>query len=239
MSRGFVLLGACAAVLLVGGYWLGRSTSAPPSMSASTRTRTASLPAVAVAPSRAVAMPALAPPETDPTLVADLADSDPKVRRAALHEAVREASVDVPLLLTASRDPDLEVSGVATIELGKAYARGEVSVTELVARAQDRSLHEKVRSVALNGLGMVSSSEATALLVDLATRGSVSERAAAGILLRNQDLDRAVPVLIGMLADADAHVRDCARDSLKSRARGRDFGEDRAAWQAWWSSRSR
>ena len=235
MSGRLLLLGTCAAVVLAGGYWLGRSSSSPaPHATPNVAVRTASLPVVTIAPS--IAAPALKPTRAaDPTLAADLVNSDPKIRRAALHEAVRDPDVDVQVLLTASHDSDLEVAGVATIALGNAYARGDVAVSEMVARAQDRSLDEKVRFSAVNGLGKVASPEAIALLSELA-HGAPSERASAAILLRNQNLAGAVPVLIGLLADDDAHVRESAHDSLTSRARGRDFGGDRAAWQAWWSS---
>lgn len=236
MSKRVVLLGTLAAVLLAGGYWLGQASSASaPAPAPTTAARSASLPAITVAPAPVIEAPVAK--RVDPTLVADLADPDPKVRRAAMHEAVRAPDVDVQMLLGASRDADLEVAGLATIALADAYARGDVPAAELVARATDSALHEKVRSVALNGLGQVASTEAFTLLADLATRGSTAERAAAAILLRNQDADRAMPVLIAMLGDSDAHVRDCAHDSLKARARGRDFGEDRGAWQAWWTSR--
>ena len=233
--RRVILLGVCVAALVAGGYWLGRSSASPPPAATPTvAPRSATLP---VAAPRALPAPVLATRVSDPTLVADLADPDPKVRRAALREAVRTPDVDPQLLLTASRDADLEVSVAATIELGKAYARGEVAVGELIARAQDRSLPDKVRLSALTGVGTVASAEAVDLLSTLATGATPGERAAAALLLRHQDLARAVPLLIGMLADSDAHVRDSAHDSLKARARGRDFGEDAAAWRAWWQGR--
>ena len=47
----------------------------------------------------------------------------------------------------------------------------------------------------------------------------------------------AVPALIRALADADEYVRMNAVESLKHFARGRDFGQDAAAWLRWWQSR--
>lgn len=240
MSR-TILLGGCAALLLGGGYWLGRSSSEPAPVANAAPVRAASIPVAAVAPTHVAVEPTLAPPRpmrtVDPALAADLRDADPDVRRAAMHEAVRDPDVDPTMLLAAAHDRDLEVAGTATIALGKAYAHGDVSATELIAIARDTSLHEKVRGAAFNGVGAVPSADALDLLSQLARSNSASERAVAGILLRNQDLDGAVPLLIGLLRDSDAHVRETAHDSLKSRSRGRDFGEDAAAWQAWWSSR--
>ena len=243
MSTRTVLFATCLAALLGGGYWLARSSSAgasaPSSSSSSSSSlsggRTASVPAVAthVSASRAMA-PAL--PSHAPELVTDLRDADPKVRRAAIHE-LAGSDVDAQLLLDASRDRDLEVGVVATIALGKAYKDGRVAVSELVTRAQDSSLDPKVRSAALSGLGVVPSPEAAALLAGLATTGSTDDRASAVILLRNQDLALAVPALIGALGDAEPRVRELAHASLTARSRGRDFGEDRAAWQAWWTAR--
>lgn len=240
MSGRTILIATCVAALVGGGYWLGRSasSSAPtPTATSSAPTRTASLPVAGVTSTRAVTPPALPSRTADPTLAADLVDRDPKVRRAALHEVVRDGDVDVRVLLDASRDHDLEVSATATEALGKAYAQGKVAFGELAARAQDSSLDEKVRMSALGGLGAVTSPDAATLLARLATSGSTNERAASAILLQNQDPTVAVPALIRTLGDVDAHVRECAHDSLKTRSRGRDFGEDRAAWQAWWDSR--
>lgn len=241
MTGPTVLLAGCATVLVAGGFWLGRasSSSAPVTPSASTSpVRTAQLPPLAprvepsVAPARAPAVPAIAP-----DLLADLRDGDVRVRRAAMHELASDRDADVQALLAATRDADLEVSGTATDALGKAYRDGRVPASELVARVRDSSLDPKVRGLALNGLGAVASREAAAVLVDLVQHGTVDERAGAAILLRNQDLADAVPALIGALGDSDARVRELAHDSLASRARGRDFGDDRAAWQAWWNAR--
>jgi hypothetical protein len=244
MSGRTLLLATCVAALVGGGYWLGRSSSASapaPAVVSAAPARTASLPVIgphgAVAGARTMTPPALPSHAGDPTLAADLVDRDPKIRSAAIREAAQDSNVDVKLLLDASRDRDLEVSLVATVALGKAYSNGRVAVTELATLTQDHSLDEKVRMAALNGLGLVASADAAALLARLATNGDAGERASAAILLQHQDLDLAVPALIHTLGDADAHVREVAHQSLKARSRGRDFGEDRAAWQAWWDSR--
>ncbi len=240
MSTRTLLLAACVAALVGSGYWLGRSASSSPespSPSAvaprSATVRVAAAPVTATAP----ALPPSITPSITPDLVADLRDADPKIRRAAIHEVASSADADVQLLLDASRDRDLEVGGTATTALGKAYRDGRVPVGELVARAQDPSLDMKVRSVALNGLGAIPSPEAGALLTRMAATAPIDDRAAAVILLRNQDLAIAVPALIAALGDPEARIRGLARDSLLARSRGRDFGEDRAAWQAWWQSR--
>ncbi|MFN0252442.1 MAG: HEAT repeat domain-containing protein [Kofleriaceae bacterium] len=240
MKTRTVLLASCVAALVGGGYWLGRASTTPapsPAPSASSVAPRAAAIRGASAPVALAAAPVLVPPSSSPELVADLRDADPKVRRAAIREVARDRDADVALLLDASRDRDLEVSAAATTALGKAYRAGRIPVGELVVRAQDPSIHVKVRSEALNGLGAVPSPEAAALLAGLAASGSVDDRASAAILLRNQDLAVAVPALIAALGDAEARVREVARDSLVARSRGRDFGEDRAAWQAWWQSR--
>lgn len=235
MSTRTIVFATLVAALVGGGYWLGRSSSAEvPQPTPTVAPRAAS---VRVAPVAVAAAPVLPTPSAAPELVADLRDADPEIRRAAVREVAGERDADVQLLLDASRDRDLEVSGTATIALGKAYREGRIGVGELVTRAEDPSLDMKVRSVALNGLGAIPSPEAAALLAKLATTAPTDERAAAVILLRNQDMSVAVPALIAALGDSESRIREVARDSLMARSRGRDFGEDRAAWQAWWQSR--
>lgn len=239
-----------AAVLLAAGVWLGRSTSAPPAGAPAGGAPVAGpaggggpvaqvprLPARTPGGSPALARRQAAP--ADPDLTADLADPDPKVRRAAVRELAAERDADPALLLAASRDPDLEVGVTATEALGKLHAEGQVPVQELIARATDRKLDERVRGSALNGLGQVPSPEAAALLVELASRGDVGERRGAAILLSQQDPAAAMPTLIALLGDADEYVRSNALESLRARSRGRDFGTDAGAWRAWWAARSR
>lgn len=251
MTRGLPIALAAAA-LLGAGLWLGRATSGSPPAPAPAA---ASSPSPISAVPRAAAVAAPAPPAprpapaprlpvrstapSDPGLVADLSDGDPRVRRAAVRELARDRDADPALLLAASRDPDLQVGVTAIEALGKLHARGEVPVQELIARATDRRLDERVRVGALNGLGQVSSSEAARLLVELASRGDVGERRTAAILLSHQDPAAAVPALIGLLGDADEYVRGNALESLRARSRGRDFGMDAGAWRAWWDARSR
>lgn len=180
------------------------------------------------------ASPALPTKPVVPGLAEDLADPDPKVRRAAVREAT-----DPQALLAASRDRDLEVAIFATEALGKRYAQGEVPVEEMIARATDHAFDERVRVSALNGLGLVGSPESARTLVELVHRGDVVERRSAAILLAHQDPQAAIPALIDGLADADEVVRANALEALKARARGRDFGPDQNAWRSWWQSRSR
>lgn len=244
MQRKAILLGLGAAALLGGGLWLGRASSATPAtadppVQPTASVRAAAIPAPVSAP-RAARTPALPSRSTvaTPGLTADLTASDPKVRRAAIREAARDSDLDPAVLLAASRDPDLEVGFVATAALGKRYADGSVAASELVARATDRSLHDRVRIGALNGLGVIAAPEAAALLVELVARGSVMERASAAILLVHQDPVLAIPALIAALGDSDEHVKANALESLRARSRGRDFGTDAAAWQAWWRSQA-
>ena len=239
MRRGTILLGLGAAALLGGGLWLGRASSATAHSSAPTAAptiRSAAIPASSAPAPRAARTPTLSSRTTvaTPGLAADLNASDPKIRRAAIREAARDANVDPAILLTASRDPDLEVGFTAMTALGTRYADGSVPASELIARATDRGLNDRVRGSALNGLGVVAAPAAAALFVDLLAHGNVMERATAAILLVHQDPDVAIPALIAALGDADDHVKANALESLRSRSRGRDFGTDAAAWQAWW-----
>jgi len=229
------------ALALVGvGVWLGRTSSAtpeaPPAAHAEAQPRTATLPRT-----QAVPEPTLAPKRSEPSraLAADLVDADPKIRRAAVREVARDRDADPAALLAASRDPDLEVGVLATEGLGRLHAAGALPAAELIARAGDHALNERVRLTAINGLGTVPSPEAAAYLADLLARGDTFERVNAAILIGHQDLEIAVPVLIRALGDGDEHVRANALESLKTRSRGRDFGTDAAAWQAWWQSRPR
>jgi HEAT repeat protein len=191
-----------------------------------------------IAPITAARAPALPTKAAVPGLEQDLRDTDPKVRRAAVREAARDGG-DPQIFLAASRDPDREVAIVATEALAKAHARGEVPASELIARVTDRSVDERVRVSAINGLGLVESPEAARTLAELVHRGDMLEKRSAAILLVHQDPDIAVPALIDALADADEVVRANALEALRGKARGRDFGVDAGAWRAWWQARSR
>jgi len=242
VQRGTLLLGLGAAALLGGGLWLGRASSATADAPAqpTAQIRSATIPAP-VAAARAARSPSLPSRTTiaTPGLAADLTATDPKIRRAAVREVARDADGDLAVLLSASRDPDLEVGITAMAALGTRYADGDVPATEIIARATDRGLNERVRGSALNGLGVVAAPEAAALFVDLLAHGTVIERATAAILLVHQDPALAIPALIAALGDADDQVKANALESLRTRSRGRDFGTDAAAWQAWWRGQPR
>lgn len=228
---------AAGALGLVGfGVWLGKSSSAKPEPAAvAAAPRTAAIPA----PARPAPAPVLQRPAPSRALLADLSDADPKVRRAAVREVARDRDADPAVLLAASRDPDISVGILATEGLGRLHAAGLVPASELIARASDHGLNERVRMTAMNGLGTTQSSESAAYLADLLARGDTFERANAAILVGHQDLEIAMPALIRALGDSDPHVRDNALETLRTRSRGRDFGTDAAAWQAWWQSRPR
>jgi len=235
-----------AGVLLGAGVWLGRSTTPPPASPTAAGPGEAPGGPGAQGPRLAARTPGGSPSlarrpaaPADPGLAADLSDADPGVRRAAVRELAADRDADPALLLAASRDPDLQVGATAIEALGKLHAEGRIPAQELISRAADRKLDERVRIGALNGLGQVPSPEAAALLVELASRGDVGERRTAAILLVHQDPAAAVPALIGLLGDADEYARSNALESLRARARGRDFGIDAGAWRAWWQARSR
>ena len=229
MKAQHLLLGGLGAALFGAGAYLARSstsTAAPPA------------PVAQPAPARVAAPPpTLAPHRATTGLAADLHDADPRVRAAALAEAVRDGDADPAMLLAASRDPDPGVGLRATAALGKLYAQGAIPARELALRAQDTTLDPKVRTMAMNGLGGVPSDEASRLFTDLVARGEPLERRSAAIQLAQQDAAIAVPALIGALADADELVRANAAESLRRFARGRDFGTDANAWRSWWQAR--
>jgi len=104
-----LLLGLGAAALLGGGLWLGRSSTETPAAAPApaANVRSAALPAVggAALAARAPALPQPRRAAAAPGLSADLADSDPKIRRAAIREAARDPNIDPAILLAASRDP--------------------------------------------------------------------------------------------------------------------------------------
>jgi hypothetical protein len=245
------LLAVGAAALLGGaGVYLAMSShAAAPAASGSAPAAPAAAPAAPAAspaspsarsaPIPRVAIPVPHPRAAVPGRDADLHDADPHVRAAALHEAITDGNADTPLLLAASRDPDLSVSILATTELGKLYADNQLPASELVSRIRDHGLAEKTRVSALNGLGVVASAAGASTLVDLLSHGDTTERRSAAILLQHQDAAVAVPALITALSDPDDVVRANAAESLRALARGRDFGADPAAWSAWWQARSR
>ena len=150
MKVGYIIAGVATAAGLVGaGAYLARASRADAPVIAA-----APAPVVVAAPAPRRA-PALHRAEPTPGLAADLRDRDPKVRRAAAIELARAPDGGAPALLAASRDPDLEVSLVATIALGKLYGDGALPAAELVDRIRDHRLPEKVRASAMNGLGVV------------------------------------------------------------------------------------
>jgi HEAT repeat protein len=242
MRLKLVALGVVAALAGV-GIWIARSTSATPDK-VSVREPTAERgqppsPSASTSAARpAAAAPSLARPAIAADLARDLRDPDPKIRSAAVREVANGADPDPTILLAASRDPDLSVGVVATEALGKLHAKGEVSVEDMIARATDHRLNERVRASAINGLGLVPSPQAAETLTRMLS-GDLLERRSAAILLAHQDPELAVPALIGALADADEVVRTNALEALRTRSRGRDFGSDAAAWRAWWQSRPR
>lgn len=241
MMRGSHLaLGTVAAAVLGLGVWLGRS---------STQSSEAAPAPAQVPPSRAAARPALPPARPTPVptlakpmsraLAADLEDPDVTVRRNATRDLAKQPEADPQRLLELSRDSDMNVGVLAIEGLGRLHASGNLPASELIARVADHGLHERVRAAAFNALGVVPSPEAAQFLADLLAKGDTFERLNAAILIGHQDLEVAVPALIRALGDSEPRVRDNALETLRTWTRGRDFGTDAAAWQAWWQSRPR
>jgi len=228
LAKQHVMLAGGAAAVLVFGVWLGHSASSSPAAPVAT---SVTIPAPAPRVARA-ATPALVSHVT-PGLAIDLDDPDPKVRRAAIAEVS-----DPQRLLAASRDGNVDVAVAATEGLGSLYRDGRITAKDLADRITDHALADKVRVTAMNGLGLVTSPDGAALLVELLARGTELDRRSAAILLVHQDPMTAVPALIRALGDADEVVRANAHESLHAFARGRDFGLDATAWQRWWQSRA-
>ncbi|MEO8552380.1 MAG: HEAT repeat domain-containing protein [Kofleriaceae bacterium] len=228
-----MIIGVSAATLAGFALWLGHATTS--SDAAPAAEKRIAVVAPPHAPGHLAARPAPAMPA--PGLAADLRDPDPRVRRAAVTELAHSDARDPATLLAASRDPDPNVALAATEGLGALYRDGRITAKELADRITDHALGEKIRVAAMNELGIVPAKDAATLLADLVAHGDVGERRSAAILLSHQDPAVAVPALIGVLADADEYVRLNAVESLKQLARGRDFGQDAAAWTRWWQSR--
>lgn len=232
MNKSIIVVLAGGA-LAIGAFWIGRSTD-------DARAESPSAPSPLTSPlpptpteRAAVARPSLPTRQPARGLAADLVAADPKIRKAAIVEAA-QGDADPQVMLAASRDPDGDVARTAIASLNGMYAAGQVETKEMIAVAADRSIPDRVRLLALNGVGTVPNPDAAAMLVKMLASGTITERRTAAALLGNQDVELAVPALIAALSDADEYVRSQAADSLKLRSRGRDFGFDAGAWQAWW-----
>lgn len=230
MTSRFAMLAVLGAALVAFALYLGHATAAAPVAAA-----------IAPAPAAPVVVHAARAPSIThtvaPDLAADLHDANPRVRRAAIAELAHSDASDPATLLAASHDGDLGVAVAATEGLGTLYRDGQISARDLAVRVTDHALPEKVRVTAMNGLGVVASHDGAALFQDLIVRGDPTERRSAAILLSHQDAALAVPSLIAALGDGDEVVRANAAESLRRFARGRDFGQDAAAWSRWWQSR--
>jgi HEAT repeat protein len=228
----FVLLAVLGAALVAFALWLGHATATAPAAAAVMAAPAMPAPAARAAAPRTEIVHTVAP-----DLAADLHDANPRVRRAAIVELAHSDASDPATLLAASHDGDLGVAVAATEGLGTLYRDGRIEAHDLAMRITDHALPEKVRVTAMNGLGVVASHDGGALFQDLIVRGDPTERRSAAILLAHQDAALAVPALISALADSDEVVRANAAESLRHFGRGRDFGQDAAAWSRWWQSR--
>lgn len=233
MRRWIIALGLGAAVACVGAF-----SSSSSNANDRVRPRVESVEPAPVRTARTPSLPVL-PRRTKtglPGLSADLLAADPKVRLAAVREVARSGDVDVAQLLAASRDPDPSVAAAAIAGLASSYADAQVPVADMIARANERTGGPRIHTMALNAVGSVPHPDTAKLLGQVATSSSVGERRAATALLGNQAPEDAIPLLIAALSDADEYVRDNAANGLRTLSRGRDFGTDAGAWQAWWQS---
>lgn len=155
------------------------------------------------------------PDPIDPAVAKDLADPDPKIRAARIHQLIAEGD-DPAALLAASRDRDESVSVLATEGLGKLYAAGRIALEELAERHEDRNLSPKTRTAALDAIGNVASDDSARYLVELGQRGDLDQRRAVAMLLAKQPRAIAVPALRELAQGSDATTRQLANASLKA-----------------------
>jgi HEAT repeat protein len=237
MRAKLIALATGGVALLGVGVWLGGQRASAERTHVSSRVEHASVAPLPRAPSLTTARvtPAKA---SMPGLETDLRDPDPRVRRNAIAELATSDAADPATLLAASRDSNVDVALAATDGLGRLYRDGQITAQDLLARATDANAADKVRVVAINGLGTVTSPESAAALADLLHSRDDYARRSAAILMVHQDPAIAMPALIAALRDADENTRANAHESLRSLARGRDLGDDANAWQRWWNERA-
>lgn len=252
MSRAKLLGGAAAIVLLAfAGAWLAvtvsrggaapaRQAAAPAPAAVSAREPPATRPVRAPAAAPRQGARAAASGAASEALARDLADPDPRARGAALRTIEQAPAAEwVDEVEGAMRDSNPSVSATAADVLGRLYQEHLVEPRRMVEHYRDGALPFRTRSALLSGFGQQPTDEAAQLLLELARSTDERERRAAAILLANQEPRVAVPALIEALGDRDEWVRANARESLTRLARGRDYGEDVAAWRAWWERERR
>lgn len=166
----------------------------------------------------------------------DIKDPAPSVRALAVQDLADAppSPEAVEALIDALQDTSITVSGSAGDTLGKWYIKGQVPAEELIRRARDPSLHPKTRTGILRGLSKVPTPEATELLLSMINEGEVTERRFAAGMIAYQGPEVAVPALIEALEDPDEWVRFNANEVLQHISRGRNYGQDKAAWRNWW-----
>lgn len=183
------------------------------------------------------AVPKMPRLELDP--VSELRDPSPSVRFSAIEDLARDPSPEaVEAVVSAVGDSDLSVGLRAGEALGRLYMEGRVPVETMIEKGGDPTIPFKSRMGVLSALSRKPDPAAAAYLVRLAKTGSPEERRMAVGMLGYQGPDVAVPTIIEALEDSDEWVRYNAAEALRHISRGRDFGRDRAAWEAWWRQAS-
>lgn len=175
-------------------------------------------------------------PRLDLDPAREMHDPNPAVRQVAVEDLARNGSVES--LADAVSDPDVGVGFRAGELLGELYRKGQVPVEVMIEKASDASINFKARMGVLSALSMTPNKKAATYLLNLLETGIPEERRMAAGMIGYQGSESAVPALIDALDDQDEWVRYNANEALQHLSRGRDFGQNRAAWQAWWSEAS-
>jgi hypothetical protein len=247
--RRLVLIGASAIASALLVYAASDLTGAPPAQSPSTPA--AAAPATPVAPPlerRAPLPPPAAPPprgaaarpppqrETVDLALIEVRDDDPAVRAHSVLVLGRAKTPEAAAaLLETVRDPDPNVSTMSAMQLDEAYQAGLVSFEQMHTLATDLNLGPGAHFAAFAGLAKVADPRAAEFLLERLKNGTGEERRTAAGMLQHQGAAIAVPALIEALGDGEQWVRYNANEQLRALARGRDYGEDAAAWSRWWA----
>ncbi|MBI2891524.1 MAG: HEAT repeat domain-containing protein [Nitrospirae bacterium] len=175
--------------------------------------------------------------EAEPEL--DLSDADPGVRLQAIESLAESPTPEaIESIARSMSDADQAVSFNAGQKLGELYLKGDAPRSLLIERARNRMLRFEDRMGVLSALCRKPDPDVQPFLLSVLKTGAAEERRLVAGMLGYQGPDVAVPPIIEALEDSDEWVRNNAAEALRHISRGRDFGLNRAAWEAWWRQAS-